>query len=189
MKSRLIFLAVGLLGAAALRADDPPPVTITSAGKAETVTQGTVTTITFHDQVVVIDNGLRLTSDFLQVVVDSRGNNPGAPDQAASFKSMLATGNVHIYRGTDIATCGRAEISPNEDKIVLSEKPFLRRTDENASEDPGEHGTIIYYRGQQNAVVLPAPGEHNTVVLPAMKNLGLGIGDEPAAPAPPVPAK
>jgi len=181
------FLAVGLLSMAALRAQDAAGIAITS-GRMETITKGTETTTTFHDNVELTDGDLRITGDFLQVVVDSRNPSPAAAGSNGSFKSMLVTGNVHIYRGTDVATCGRAEISQADDTIVLSDSPILRRTENNSSINPGPHGKIIYYRSQRRAEAVPAPGENNQFLLPSVKPYNLLPGSKPAAPPPPAPA-
>jgi len=185
----ITFLAAGLISAAALRAEDPGSLNITSTGPGETVTKDTVTTITFHDNIVVTDNALRLTSDFLEVVVDSQGNKSAASGPPAAFRSMLATGNVHIYRGTQVATGGRAEISQNEDKIVLTDNPVARDTAKNSSATPGPHGQIIYYRGQNEAQLVPAPGERLQMVLPTIKDLNLTPPGKPATEAAPASGK
>ncbi len=191
MKKSFTFLAAGFLAAAALRAADPAPadgpdqgLVITSKGPGESVTRGTETTITFHDTVAAADNDLRMTCDFLQVVVDSQGGKATANGRPSKFKSMLATGNVRIDRDTKVATCGRAEISQNEDTIILSDNPFLRQTVDNSSTTPGPHGQIIYRRGQREAEFVPAPGEYLRTVLPTVKSLDLVPGAKPAIPPP-----
>jgi lipopolysaccharide export system protein LptA len=182
----LTFAAVGLLNAAVLRAEDPAGIDITS-GRMETITKGTETTTTFHDDVVLIDGNLRVTGDFLEVLVDSQGQGAPASGQPASFKSILVTGNVHIYRGTDIATCGRAEILQHAGTIVLTDHPVLRRTENNSSVEPGPHGTIIYYFRERRVEAVPDPGERNHFVLPSVKALDLVPGAKPAAAPAPAP--
>jgi hypothetical protein len=191
MKTWISCLVAGLIGVAALRADDAAPTTIENSGPTDSQPdpQGTATITTFHDNVVGVTADLRITCDLLQLVVDKQGAPTAGSSPSGSFKSMLATGHVHIYRGTEIVTCGRAEISQNENKVVLTDNPVLSRTDDGSSTTPGPHGQIVYYRGRGEADFLPAPGERQKTVLPTLKDLGLGTPAKPPAPPAPTPAK
>ena len=42
------------------------------------------------------------------------------------FKYLLATGHVRIVQGDRVATCGRAEVFPGDDRIVLTENPVVK---------------------------------------------------------------
>ena len=188
MKIWIPCLVAGLIGAAALRADDPAPTTIDCSGPINVNPQGSETITTFHDNVVGVTADLRITCDFLQLVVDKQGTPAAGSGPAGSFKSMLATGHVHIYRGNEIVTCGRAEIFQNEDKVVLTDNPILTRTEDKSYTTPGPHGQIIYYRGRGEADFLAAPGEQTHSVLPTFKDMGFGTG-KPGTPPAPAPAK
>ncbi len=85
-----------------------------------------------------------------------------------------AHGNCSV-QGDREATCGRPEVLPRDDKVILTENPVVI-----------DHGTdwtnagekIILYRGQRRVVV-----EKPRIVGPAIKDLGFDK-DKPAAEAP-----
>jgi lipopolysaccharide export system protein LptA len=175
MRLLLSLLAAGFVGAAALRAQTPSDTTVESKGAAEFSSTDMETTAVFHDQVVAVGNGITLKCDFLQVVSTRQGDLTATLGQYGNFKTLLATGHVYILQGDREATCGRAEVFPAEDRIVLSEDPVVRYLDNQISTITGTR--IILYRGQRRAVVEgPTRG-----VLPPMKDLGFG---KPAAGAP-----
>ncbi|HUR58633.1 MAG TPA: LptA/OstA family protein, partial [Opitutaceae bacterium] len=142
---------------------------ITCTGKAELISTPTETTSTFRDNVVVTGTNLRLTCDLL-VAVARRGGDPAATiGKTEKFKSLIATGHVHIVQNDREATCGRAEILPGEDKVVLSDAPHVRTL--NGDYD-ATGWKIEMYRGERRVTVLSAPGEQPTLTLPALKDLG-----------------
>jgi len=155
----------------------PPPTVIECAGLSETVSTDTETIVTFRDQVVVTGNNLRLTCDFLRVVASRVGDPKATLGKFGYFKSLVATGNVRIIQGDREATCGRAEIFPGEDRVVLSrltknpEEPYpsIRIKDEYTANGP----RMILYRGERRAVIEPEEGEgRSRFTLPAIKDLG-----------------
>ncbi len=180
MRLPIALIAAGLATAAILRAEDAPSIVIESRGPAETVTTETETTITFRDHVVATDKDMRLACDYLKVVVLRPGDAQAAPGQSGSFKSLLATGHVEITRGTQVATCGRAEVSARDNRTVLSENPVLHSTEDNSSVAAYR---IIFNRGQKNAVFESAPGQSVRAVLPPMKELGILPPEKAATPA------
>ena len=79
---------------------------------------------------------------------------------------------MNIAQGERVATCGRAEILPGEDKILLSDHPIVRDTDNDSSVT----GPVIeLYRGEHARVVIPGSsdgGPSTHIKLPALKDLG-----------------
>ena len=76
---------------------------------------------------------------------------------------------MRIVQGDRIATCGRAEVFPGEDKVVLSENPSIRSTDDQyAASGP----RMVLYRGQRRAVIEGESGVGTRIVLPALRDLG-----------------
>jgi lipopolysaccharide export system protein LptA len=177
--SLLVALLVTL--AAPLRAADAPPSTeITCEGLFETFS-------TFKDKVVVIGNNLRLYCDILKVVATRKGDPAATIGQYGYFKSLVATGNVRIVQGDREATCGRAEVFPGEDRIVLSEDPVVRSLDDQyVAAGP----RLVLYRGQRRAVIEGTTEERVRITLPAIKDLGFeeekkaSENPAPAAPKP-----
>ena len=167
---RLFLLALLSPLALTLRAADAPtPTEITCEGLFETVSTDTETFSTFQDKVVVTGNNLKLFCDFLKVVAIRKGDPAATIGQYGYFKSLIATGNVRIVQGDREATCGRAEVFPGEDRIVLSEDPVVRSLDDQyVAAGP----KLVLYRGQRRAVIEGTPEERVRLTLPAIKDLG-----------------
>jgi lipopolysaccharide export system protein LptA len=176
----LLAAAAALSLGAAARAADAPQTTIDCAGLAESTSTDTETTTVFHDQVVAVGNGITLNCDYLKVVATRLSEKESTLGKHDSFKYLLATGHVRIVQTDRVATCGRAEVFPGEDRIVLTENPVVRIESEHY-EATGPR--MVLYRGQRRAVIEGTPTERSHILLPAIKDLGF-----PAAPAPVAPA-
>lgn len=188
--SLLAALAVAPLALTAQPAPAPAPEVLTEtviecAGLAETVSTADETIATFRDKVVVVASNLRLTCDFLRVVTSRKGDPKAIIGKQSYFKSLVATGNVRLVQGDREATCGRAEIFPNEDRVVLSREsksePHPSVTFNKTSVMTGPR--MILYRGERRAVIEPEDGVGVRFTGPSIKDLGF---DKPktAAPAP-----
>jgi len=184
-------LALGallLLPAAASAAEPVGDTIIDCAGLFETISTDKEIISTFRDQVVVTGNNLKLTCDYLVVIaIRKTGDTTAALGKYGYFKSLVATGNVRIMQGDREATCGRAEIFPGEDKIILSEKvgDALPRVRDNESTAEGPRLTL--YRGQRKAMI-EGDAATNTgirIKLPAIKDLGFDKNAPEVAPKPP----
>ncbi|HRI83219.1 MAG TPA: hypothetical protein PLF88_12320 [Opitutaceae bacterium] len=177
MKRRLSLLSALLLPLVLLAAPEPPPTVIECAGLAETISTDTETIATFRDKVVVSGNNLKIFCDFLQVVALRKGDPADTLGGYGNFKSLVATGNVRIVQGDREATCGRAEVFPGEDRIVLSEAPVVRSLDDQyVATGP----RLVLYRGQRRAVIEGQPDERARITLPAIKDLGFEEDGKPA---------
>lgn len=175
--SRFLLAAALLIGGACLQAilraaePTPPPAAplvptvIESAGPAEMISTATETTFTFRDQVVVTGTNLKLTCDLLVVIAKRTGDPAATLGKQENFKSLIATGHVRILQSEREATCGRAEVLPGEDKVILSDNPKVRSLDGKYVADGPR---MILERGQQKAVI--EGGSRFT--LPALKDLG-----------------
>lgn len=175
----LIAILLGVVSPA--RAVEESTTTITSDGEGHMVSTDKETTITFHDNVVVIGTDLKLTCDDLRVVVLRTGDPAAAIGKLDKFRSMLATGNVHIVQGEREAACGQAEVIPGQDRIVLTENPVIVDHDQN-TRISGEKITLL--RGQRQVLV-----EKPTLVGPPVKDLGFDKGKKPSAAPPADPAR
>jgi lipopolysaccharide export system protein LptA len=131
---RLPTLLLALLTAPALltAADKKPaaasmPTVITSTSM-EMWSTDTETRSIFKENVTVTGNNLRLTCDKLDVtavrMLGKDDKNSTMPS-VEKFKTLVATGNVHIVQGEREVTCGKAEVFPGEDRVVLTEKPVV----------------------------------------------------------------
>jgi lipopolysaccharide export system protein LptA len=171
----LIATALALALAAQGRAADLPETTVSSVS-AESVSTDAETTTVFHDEVVAVGNDLILNCDYLKVIATRVGDKTATLGKYGRFKYMLATGNVRIVQGDRVATCGRAEVFPGEDRIVLTENPKVQIQSEGYTVTGPR---MVLYRGQRRAVIEGNPGERTKITLPPMKDLGFPA-DKPA---------
>lgn len=163
-RAALVFLAGACLRAPSRADEAPPPTVIESAGPGEMVSTDTESTFTFRDQVVVTGNNLKITCDLLVVVAKRTGDPVATLGKQENFKSLLATGHVRIVQGDREATCGRAEVLPHEDKVVLTEDPVVVDHDTGWT-NVGEK--ITMWRGERRVVV-----DKPRLTGPALKDLG-----------------
>jgi lipopolysaccharide export system protein LptA len=171
----LLAAAAGLAIGPATRAEDPQVTTVDSVS-LESVSTDTETTTVCRDDVVAVGNGMTLHCDYLKVVSTRIGDKSATLGKYGSFRYLLATGHVVIVQGDRVATCGRAEVFPGEDRIVLTEGPVV----EIKSEGYKVSGPrMVLYRGQRRAVVEGTPSERSHISLPPIKDLGFP-SDKPA---------
>lgn len=164
-----ILLAICASGLTLIHAAPLAPTVIECDGLAETISTETETIATFRDKVVVTGTDLKLYCDFLKVVVLRRGDTDSTLGGYGNFKSLVATGNVRIVQGDREATCGRAEVFPGENRIVLSETPVVRSLD---NEYVATGPRLVLYRGERRAVIEGQPDERARITLPPLKDLG-----------------
>jgi len=152
---------------------------ITSDGPGEMVSTDKETTITFRDNVVVTGTNMKLNCDYLEVVVIRTGDASATIGKLDKFRSMLATGHVLLVQGDREAACGRAQVLPGEEKVVLSENPVVVDHDQN-TRFAGE--TITLLRGQRRVQI-----DKPVLTAPPVKDLGFDKEKEPkpTAPQPP----
>lgn len=121
--------------------------------------------------VVLTGTNLRITCDRLEVIATRIGDKDGAVPTLEKFKYLLATGRVKIIQDDREATCGRAEVFPREDKVVLTEDPVIvdKSSDFIAA---GERITLL--RGKREVLVdLPK------FTGPPLRDLGADAKDQP----------
>jgi lipopolysaccharide export system protein LptA len=151
-----------------LAAAEAQETTIDCSGPAESSSTDTETTTTFRDNVVAVGNGITLECDFLKVVATRVGDKTATLGKYGKFRYLLATGHVKITQGDRVATSGRAEVFPDEDRIVLTEQPVVRIESEHYQ---ASGPRMILYRGQRRAVIEGTPGNRTHITLPPMKDL------------------
>ena len=175
MISPRLFILSTLLGLASALAQNAPETTtnIQSDGPGEMVSNDKETTITFRDKVVVTGTNLRLTCDYLKVVVLRTGDPAATLGKVEKFRSLLATGNVVIVQGDREAACGRAEVLPEDDKIILTENPVVV---DRAAQTRLIGERITMFRGERRVLV-----DKPSVTGPPIRDLGFEK-DKPATP-------
>lgn len=164
----LLAAAAAFALASPLRAAEAQETTIDCSGPAESTSTDTETTTTFRDNVVAVGNGITLQCDFLKVIASRIGDKSATLGKYGKFRYLLATGHVKIIQGDRIATAGRAEVFPDEDRIVLTEQPVVRIESEHYT---ASGPRMILYRGQRRAVIEGTPGSRTHISLPPIKDL------------------
>ena len=126
---------------------------------------------TFSGNVIVTGNDLKLTCDRLEITATRIGEKTATIGTLEKFKYLLASGKVRIVQGDREATCGRAEVFPREDKIILTEKPMVV---DHGSEATYVGNQLRLFRGQRRV-----EGDDVQITLPPIKDLGFDK-NEPA---------
>lgn len=148
---------------------NPPVPTVIESGTAEMVSTEKESTFTFQDHVTVTATNMKLLCDRLVVVARRTGDPAATLGNQEKFKSLIATGNVRIIQNDREATCGRAEVFPDQDKVVLSENPRVRiHGDDQVVTGP----RMELYRGERRAIVLSDEKSRPKLFLPPLKDLG-----------------
>ena len=170
----LAALAIG----AAPTAPEPPPTVVTSDA-LESQSSATETTTYFTGHVVATGNDIRLTCDKLKVISTRVGDKTDTVGAQDKFKYLLATGHVYIVSAEREAACGRAEVFPNDEKIILTESPVV--TDRaNGTVATGDE--LVMLKREQKVT-----GKNVRMVMPPIKDIGFhdpGTTPDGAATAP-----
>lgn len=175
-------LSVLLAGAGTLFAAPPAvpfvPTVITST-QMEMWSTDTETRSVFLQNVVVTGSNLRITCDKLDVTatrLDDITNKDATIGTLEKFKSLVATGNVHIVQGDREVTCGRAEVFPAENRVVLTEKPVVI---DNTGPYVATGDRIVLLRGERRLF-----GDNIRLQGPPIRDLGFDKNKTMQAPAP-----
>lgn len=173
MRILSIFLTCAFaLGASSfLHAADvqPQPTTLTCE-HMDMWSEGEETKAICTGKVTVTGTNLLIVADRLELTATRIGKDSGAVPDLDKFRYLLATGNVSITQGSRVATCGRAEVLPLEEKVVLTENPVV--TDK-ATEFVSAGDRITMLRGQERVLV-----ENPKFTGPPIKDLGFEKNDE-----------
>jgi lipopolysaccharide export system protein LptA len=176
-------LATLLLAGACLQAlataQEVQPTVIDSE-QLEMHSTDTQTIFVFTKKVIVTGTNLKLTCDRLEVVTTRKGDPTATIGKLGRFKSLIAEGSVHIVQSDREAACGRAEVLPDDDKIILTENPVVKDLANGAT---ATGPRMVLYRGERRAVIEGAEGAPSRIILPGIKDLG--FDKEPAKPATP----
>ena len=159
----------------------PPQPTTLTCDHMDMWSEGEDTKAICTGKVTVTGTNLKIVCDRLELTATRISEKSGAVPALDKFRYLLATGNVSITQGTRVATCGRAEVLPHEEKIVLTEDPVV--TDHALSfVSAGERITML--RGQERVEV-----DKPRFTGPAIKDLGFEKKASPEDTATPPPAK
>lgn len=139
------------LSTAAHAAIEPQPTTLT-CDHMDMWSEGEETKAICTGAVTVTGTNLRIVCDRLELTATRIGDEKAAAvPTLEKFRYLLATGSVSITQGTRTATCGRAEVLPREEKVVLTENPVVIDRATNFV-SAGERITML--RGQERVEVV-----------------------------------
>lgn len=187
---RALALPVFLAATPLLSAADPAPAaaakpavpivpTVITSTKMEMWSTDTETRSVFEENVVVTGTNIRITCDKLDVTAirfDDPKNKDATLGALEKFKTLVATGNVHIIQGDREVTCGRAEVFPGENRVVLTEKPVVI---DNSGPYVATGTRIVLLRGERRIF-----GDNIKLQGPPIRDLGFDKDKPVQSPAP-----
>ena len=184
MKAFLALLCCALGLSLCARAEQPPQLTVLDSDNADMWSVGNETHGVCTGSVTLTGTNLRLLCDRLEFSAFGVGDKTSTLPTLDKFKYLIATGHVVIVQGEREATCGRAEVLPHDDKLILTVNPVLI-----------DHGTgwtsagekITMLRGERRVIV-----DKSHVTGPAIRDLGFDSAKSTSpgdGVAKPVPAK
>lgn len=135
----------------------------------------------FTGSVTLTATNLRILCDRLEIIAEAVGDKTSTLPELDKFKYLLATGHVRIVQGDREASCGRAEVLPRDDKVVLTESPVVIDHGADAV-TAGEKITLL--RGARQVIV-----DKPRTSLPPLKDLGFDKNQPLETPAPAPAAK
>lgn len=139
--------------------------TVIESGSAEMVSTDKETTFTFSKGVTVTATNMKMASTDLVVISRRSGDAAATIGKQNNFKSLVATGAVHILQDDREVFCDRAEVFPDEDKVVITGNPATWRTLDGQYKGSGP--TFELLRGERRIIMPKA-----TFTLPPLKDLG-----------------
>jgi lipopolysaccharide export system protein LptA len=122
---------------------------------------------TFTGHVEVHATNLFASCEKMLVVSRRSGDADATVGQMGKIEKIIAIGKVRIEQGDRVALAGKAEILPNENKVVLEDNPTVI---DGGSTVRGYR--MILLKGQRKAIVEGADGSRPTVTLPMINDLG-----------------
>jgi lipopolysaccharide export system protein LptA len=134
----------------------------------------------FTGKVVATTTNQRLTCERLEIVGTRQADSAATIGKIEDFKSFIATGNVRIIQGDREAACGRAEILPGDNKIILTGQPVIVDHTVNWTWTGDE---LEMLRGERQI-----HGKNVRFTGPPVKDLGVDLDKKLAPPAAPAPA-
>lgn len=149
---RPLFLAL-LAGAlsTALSAQPSAPRTELTADDLLMTSTDTETRAICTGNVVLTGTNLKISCDRLEIIAVRTGDATATVGTLSGFKYLLATGNVRIVQGDREATCGRAEVLPDQERVILYEDPVVL---DRSSDLVARGSQITLHKGQRRLEVL-----------------------------------
>lgn len=174
-----LILCVALAGAQLQAQSAIPQNTVIESESFDWRSTDAETTAVFTGRVVVTGTNLRLSCDRLEIVALRKADPSATIGKIEDFKSLVATGNVRIIQGDREAACGRAEVLPGDNKILLSGQPVIVDHSVNWTWTGDE---LEMLRGERQI-----RGKNARFIGPPIKDLGVDLNKKPDAAPPAAP--
>lgn len=167
----LLALRAGLPGAtpAVPTPAAPLPPTTIESGALELFSTEKETTFTYSRGVRITATNLVLTCDHLVVIARRSGDPAALVGRQEKLKSLVASGNVRLVQDDREATADRAEVFPDDDRVILTGNPVVRSV-KDGWEQRGPRMELL--RGERRAVIRGEGAERPRTILPPLKDLG-----------------
>jgi len=144
-KALLATLLCGVLVGSALAPDDAKPVIQTEIESVRLRVQndGENAYFQFSESVTLTATNMKVECDSLEVFATREAEAQSNIGKFSAIKEIIASGNVRIVQDERTATCQKAVVQPNEQRIVLSGNPVV--------EQPG--GRIVTFNPEDEIIL------------------------------------
>ncbi|GAB5559927.1 MAG: hypothetical protein SynsKO_15740 [Synoicihabitans sp.] len=164
--SSLIFISLALgslLWAQIVNPLEPQP-TVLTADDLDMRSTPTETTAICTGNVVLEGTNIKITCDRLKIIASRLGDREATIGEFRGFKYLEASGNVRLIQGDREATCGRAEVLPEQERVVLYDNPVVI---DHSSNYIAAGSKITLFRGERRLKV-----ENPKLTAPPVEDLG-----------------
>ena len=159
-----LLTAVAATGFAQIINPLEPQATTLTADDLDMRSTPTETTAICTGNVVLEGTNMKIACDRLEIRASRLGDRDATIGEFKGFKYLLATGNVRLVQGDREATCGRAEVLPAEERVVLYDDPVVI---DRSSDFIAAGSKITLFRGERRLKV-----ENPQLTGPAIDDLG-----------------
>ena len=144
--------------------------TVITSGALEMVSTAKETTFIYSKGVKVAATNMTLTCEELVVIARRSGDPAALVGKPEKFKSLVATGGVRLIQDDREATAIRAEVFPDQDRVVLTGDPVVVRSVKDGWAQTGPEAELL--RGERRAVFKSKGDVRPETTLPPLKDLG-----------------
>lgn len=152
-----------------------PRDTVLTADSLDMRSTPTETIAICTGNVLLEGTNMKIACDRLEIRASRGGDRDATIGEFKGFKYLLAQGNVRLVQGDREASCGRAEVLPAEEKVVLYDDPVVI---DRSSDFIAAGSKITLFRGERQLLV-----DNPRLTAPPLKDLGPDAADAVGAPS------
>ena len=146
-----------------------PQDTVLTADSLDMRSTPTETIAICIGNVVLEGTNMKISCDRLEIRATRGGDSNATIGEFNGFQYLLAEGNVRLVQGDREATCGRAEVLPLEQKVVLYDDPVVI---DRSSDFIAAGSQITLFRGERRLKV-----DNPRLTAPPINDLGPDASD------------